>query len=337
MIEPRDNTKQSLRVLVTGANGCVGKAIASHLLKEGMVVSATGRTRQNAEGLPGYFTSDVTVPDSMTDSLSGVDVVVHAAGLAHLFDKGRSEKGRFMEINAGGTESVARAALKAGVGHFILISSVSVYGEHGKGVCDENSPCQPTEPYGVSKFEAERRAIEMFRGTDTCVTILRLATVYGEGDRGNVSRLISTINRNRFVWIGRGQNLKSLIHCADVARACSLVLVSPCDGINAYNVSAPPHTMREIVEAIAEALARPVPRLRVPPRTALVAASLLQFLAGRDSKIGGLKSTIEKWLSDDAYDWHKFEARFRFVPEVDLREGLKREVAWLNQSAPKQV
>jgi nucleoside-diphosphate-sugar epimerase len=328
MSEQEAGVDQRLRVLVTGANGFVGRAIAARCRVDGIEVGTTGRTKRNSEGLPGYFTADVTAPDALTEALKGFEAVVHAAGLAHQFDKGVNDSAAFMSINADGAEMVARSALKAGVRHFVLISSVSVYGPHEEAACDEDTPCRPQEPYALSKHEAERRVRELFKEADACLTILRLATVYGEGDPGNLLRLISTIDRGRFIWIGRGFNRKSLIHCDDAARACTRVLLSPCEGINVYNVSAPAQTMREIVEGIAAALARPAPKFHLPARLALAAASFAKAITPRRSKLGGAKATIEKWLADDVYDGRKFEERFDFQTQVSLSDGLRREVAW---------
>src|SRR5262245_29158834 len=114
----RTEVQTTLRVLVTGANGFVGPAIARLCQQAGMQISTTGRTTESAENLPGYFTADVTVPGSLADAMKDVDAVVHAAGLAHQFGKGRGDAARFMSINASGTEMVARTARETGVRHF---------------------------------------------------------------------------------------------------------------------------------------------------------------------------------------------------------------------------
>ena len=74
------------------------------------------------------------------------------------------------------------------------------------------------------------------------LTILRLATVYGEGDRGNIARLMRTIDAGRFVWVGRGTNRKSLIHRDDAAAAVLAVVSTGASGIRTFNVSADPGT-----------------------------------------------------------------------------------------------
>ena len=66
------------------------------------------------------------------------------------------------------------------------------------------------------------------------LTILRLATLYGEGDPGNVGRLMRTLDRERFLWIGNRRNRKSLLYKGDAARACMAVAERPASGINIY-------------------------------------------------------------------------------------------------------
>jgi len=85
----------------------------------------------------------------------------------------------------------------------------------------------PVGPYALSKYNAKLRAIEIARDSGMALTILRLATLYGEGDPGNVGRLLRTLDRGRFLWIGDGSNRKSLLHKGDAARACMAVAERP--------------------------------------------------------------------------------------------------------------
>ena len=109
----------------------------------------------------------------------------------------------------------------------------------------KNPFCNPVEPYALSKYNAELRAIEIARESGMALTILRLATLYGEGDPGNVGRLMRTLDRGRFLWIGDGSNRESLLYRGDAMRACMAVAERPALGINIYNVSAPACTMRD--------------------------------------------------------------------------------------------
>jgi nucleoside-diphosphate-sugar epimerase len=275
-----------------------------------------------------YRKADITKPEELKPVLENSTTVIHVAGLAHIFSSDANSVEKFRQINEIGTANVAAAAAAAGVGHLILISSVSVYGPYTQGVYDENTPCNPVGPYALSKYNAELRAIEITRESGMALTILRLATLYGEGDPGNVGRLMRAIDRGRFIWIGSGANQKSLIHREDVARACLAVLQNTPDGINIYNVSAPPCTMREVVEGLALALGRKIPPWHVPAPLALRIGSICKSFSRGRGTLGNLYDTIRKWLEEDVYDTSKFDKTFNFKTKVGLTEGLNREVDW---------
>lgn len=243
-------------ILVTGANGFLGRAILTLLQTSGISVCATdlGAT-SGASGIV-YRKANITRPEELTPVLKNATTVIHVAGLAHFFSLDASSVEKFRQINEIGTANVASVAAAVGVEHLVLISSVSVYSPYTQGIYDENIPCNPVEPYALSKYNAELRAIEIARESGMTLTILRLATLYGEGDPGNVGRLMRMLDRGRFFWIGDGSNRKSLLYKGDAALACMAVAERPASGINIYNVSAPACTMREIVDSIADALGK---------------------------------------------------------------------------------
>lgn len=321
------NTTTDLNfILVTGANGFLGSEIIHQTNQIGLQVRATDQQDRSRHPEIDYFQADILNPSSLVFTMDGVESVIHAAGLAHVFDKTKAAVAAFKAINEIGTANVARVAAEAGAKHLVLISSVSVYGGISSSN-DEDTACWPEGPYAESKWQAEQRATEIAQATGLNLTILRLATLYGEGDPGNVARLMRTIDRGRFVWVGNGSNYKSLIHREDAARACIAALQAAQPGINIYNVSTPPCTMREVVAGLAAALGRRLPRWHIP-------ASLALGLTRRMHGSGwpaSLSATIEKWLADDVYDARKFERTFNFQTQVSLVEGLRREVAWYRE------
>jgi len=317
-----------MRLLVTGANGFLGSQIVRQAIEAGMAVRATDKGMAPLVPVEHYCRADILDSSSLTPALNEVDVVIHAAGLAHVFDKPQAGTAPFRAVNEIGTANVAQAAAFSGVKHFVLVSSVSVYGPFTRGAYDETVPCHPEGPYAQSKYQAERRAIEIAETSGMRLTILRLATLYGEGDPGNVARLMRTIDRGRFIWVGDGSNRKSLLYRGDAARACLTVTHGPSEGIRTYNVSAPPCTMREVVEGLAHALGRHLPHWRVPaPLVLRLAQVAAQFTWGR-GRLGSLHATTQKWLADDVYDAGKFHRTFDFQTQVALAEGLCREAAW---------
>jgi nucleoside-diphosphate-sugar epimerase len=318
-----------VKVLVTGATGYVGSAIAQACISAGLDVRLTDRSATVNYERAQYQTSNLLDENSLAHATSGVDVVVHAAGLAHQFGGAGEDTESFNRVNVQGTANLCRAAIASGVRRLVLISSVSVYGP-GAGVKSESHPCQPEGAYAKSKYEAEKKASELAVEARMPLTILRLATVYGEGDPGNVGRLIRALDKGRFLWIGDGSNSKSLIHRDDVARACLAVVQKPAPSydLEAYNVTAPPCTMSEVVNQICVALSRRVPRLHVPSAPLVLLASSASRLPGLTRRLTPIQRTLRKWLEDDIYDGAKFEQTFKFKTAVSISEGINREVAW---------
>ena len=161
------------------------------------------------------------------------------------------------------------------------------------------------------------------------LTILRLAALYGEGDPGNVGRLMRTLDRERFLWIGDGSNRKSLLYKGDAALACMAVAEQPASGI-IYNVSAPACTTREIVDGIADALGKHPSPVRVPASLALLLSRHLSRIPNR--RMAGLHQTVQKWLAEDVYDTRRFEEAYGFQTKTSLEDGLKREVDWYRRN-----
>jgi UDP-glucose 4-epimerase len=290
-------------ILLTGADGFVGSAVHEAALHRGVDVRAVSR-RQSGP--------DILRPETLALAMEGVSTVIHAAGAAHVFRRTPAAEASMVRTNVEGTRNVVLSARRAGVRHVVLVSSVSVYGDM-------------SDTYARSKADAESAAIEAAAGAMT-LTTLRLATVYGEGDPGNVLRLVRAIDRHAFVWIGRGENRKSLIHRDDAGAAIVAAALAGAGG--AFNVSAQPVTMRDVVTTIARLLGRWVPRLPVSNRTAMSAARAMNVLTLHNRRAAALERTIAKWCADEVHDGSDFSARFGFAPAVGLAVGMAREVAW---------
>jgi nucleoside-diphosphate-sugar epimerase len=322
-------------VLITGAAGFLGQGIVREAAGAGLSVHAID-LRDFQFGAPVECSKvDILDPAGLRRAMTGTAAVIHAAGLAHRFGRHRPDPGAFCRINESGTANVAQAAIEAGVRHFVLVSSVSVYGGSPPGGADETTECRPQEPYAESKWRAELRAAEIADKAGVPLTILRLATLYGEGDPGNIGRLMRWIDSGRFLWIGHGLNQKSLLHRDDAAHACLLALRAPTPGASVFNVASPPCRVRDIVGELARLLGRKLPRLHISEHVALRLAALLSFSHRRQGQSTGIQSSLQKWLADDVYLGARFEQSCGFKPQIELEEGLHREVAWYRTCASR--
>jgi UDP-glucose 4-epimerase len=316
------------RILVTGATGFVGKAIVEELMGKGFDVYTCAKSENSA--LPKYFSVDITSKESvarLAGELPELDCVIHSAGLAHQF-KAPKDSNIFTAVNVGGTQLMAELAAKKYCKKFILVSSISVYGDGKPNPTDEGVLCEPAGPYAVSKYEAELAAQDICQSNNIDLAILRLATVYGPGDVGNVLRLIKLVDSGKFFWTGDGGNNKSLLFVSDAARACRIAMEKNQAGTHVYNVTDAPHTMREIVETIAGELGKKIPGFTIPSgliKTALGAAGKLPAVGERAR---GLAESLKKWRSDDVLAGEKIERELNFKTEVPLTRGIKKETAW---------
>ena len=313
-------------MLVTGARGFLGTAVVRAACEAGWQVRTLGRNPRISPQELEDFVGDVNDAALLRKACGGVTAIVHAAGLAHVFGREARNAARFNTVNETGTASVVDAALESGAPAIVLASSVSVYGHYSGTLCDETAACNPRGPYAISKWRSEQVAAERMAKGRGSLTILRFATMYGEGDRGNVARLISAIDRGHFVRLGDGQNRKSLLYVADAARACVCAAELPKSNTRIFNVTSPPVTMEEIVNAICQALGRPVPRHGIPGSLLKVGSQILRRLGDP----GQLAQQVEKFLRDDAYDGSRFAATFNFSPETSFTEGVLKQVSFLH-------
>lgn len=179
-----------MRVLLTGATGFIGRHLTQALLREGYTVRAALRDERTLEGDLGQRVERTVVGDiggspDWRAALTGVDAVVHAAGIAHAGTGVATE--RYQQVNHAATLHLAHAA-RGRVGRFLLLSSVRAQsGPSSSRPLTEVDDPHPTDDYGRSKLAAERGLAEI---DDLPAAALRPVLVYGEGVRGNMGALI---------------------------------------------------------------------------------------------------------------------------------------------------
>jgi nucleoside-diphosphate-sugar epimerase len=145
-------------VLITGATGQVGNAIARRLADDGVEVHALVRSPERARVLPAGVQpvfGDVTDPPSLRAALDGAATVYHAAGIP---EQWRRDVGEFTRVNVDGTRNVVDAALAAEVERFVYTSTDDVLVQAPGAPFDESvvNPNPGETPYQRSKQEADR-------------------------------------------------------------------------------------------------------------------------------------------------------------------------------------
>ncbi len=191
-------------ILVTGGAGMIGSTLVRGLVEQGhkvRVLTLPGDPCvSRLEGLDvEVFYGDISDASSLDGSCDGVDTVFHLAAVL-LSDN----PALFERVNAGGTRNVLNAAKAAGVGHFVLCSSISV-----------TYPF--TTPYNDSKREAER--VVRKESGDLAWTIVRPTLAYNEIGGEEYRAFVDFLKRWPIaVFVGRGEARKNPVHCDDLAR-----------------------------------------------------------------------------------------------------------------------
>ena len=311
-----------MKVLVTGATGFVGKALTAELAERGVdLISVAGPNNANAD--QAVDVGDRAQVERLEIS-SDVDAIVHLAGLAHRF--GKTSDDEFQYVNVQGVENVAHLAARLGVKHLLLFSSTLVYGKRSNtDPITETDECHPSDAYARSKLEGEMAARRICEPAGIALTIFRPAPIMGEGSKGNFARLISAIDRRRFMWVGTGKNLKSVVYVGDVARAAAEVLAKSGRGTQVFNIAADPVQMSEIVDAIANRLERKVPPVHLPASAVRIAATGASVAGG---KLKRMAAMLDTWLGDDVYANNRLREAYGYTPSTPLEEAVGREVEY---------
>jgi nucleoside-diphosphate-sugar epimerase len=199
-------------LLITGANGFVGKALCAKANTNFSVIGAT----RSAQDLP-VKTVVVGTIDKNTDwhhALQNVDVVVHLAARVHVMnDTSADPLNEFRKINVEGTLNLAKQAVSAGVKRLVFISSIKVNGEStvlGQPFTADDTP-NPQDAYGKSKYEAELALQQLAKETGLEVVIIRPPLVYGAGVKANFYSMMRWLNKGVPLPLGAIRNRRSLV------------------------------------------------------------------------------------------------------------------------------
>ncbi|MGE0886287.1 MAG: NAD-dependent epimerase/dehydratase family protein [Blastocatellales bacterium] len=311
---------------VTGATGCIGSALTLKLAENGWQVVALVRDHRRADFLKGLSNlrlveGDLADRDLITNAMRNCQVVFHLAAKVHATPDLPAND--FFTNNVDGTCNVVAAAIENQVDRLVFFSTVAVYPESDAWQ-DESSLTAPTSAYGASKLRAEAIALASDK---LKATVLRLPVVYGLRDRGNVARLIEAVKRGRYLIVGDGQNLKSMVAVENVVEAAILAAIDDrAIGQTFIVTDQRPYSQAEIAATIAELLDREKPRSF--PRWPLL---MIGCAADAISKLFDLhlpvsSDRVRKLSNKTMFSGAKIESELGFKPQVNLREGLARVI-----------
>ena len=319
----------SLRILITGATGFVGRALCQALLGKGHDVQILLRDPSQFSQIPltleaGYIIGSLEDEGSLGEACSGRELVIHLAGLAHA---GKGLEHQAMESNFAGTSNLLIAAINARVSRFLYLSStLAEAAATGEG---------DVTAYGESKFQAEQLIETVSKQGKIASVILRSVNVYGAGMKGNISRMISMIERGRLPPLPEVNNQISLISVDDLAAAILLAMETDESGQKSYTVTdGESYSVTAMERAIYVALGRPFPRWRTPHMVLCSASQIAGFVSSITGRGGAISArTYRNLISDNLFSNEKAVSELGFKPSTTFYEELPKLIESICESA----
>ena len=323
-----EKEKKNRKILITGATGFVGQALCRQLLGQGYDVQILLRDPKAFSKIPlqlgaGYILGCLEDEASLEAACAGREQVIHLAGHAHV---GKGLEQQAMDINLVGTSNLLIAAINTGASRIVYLSStLAEAAATGKG---------DITAYGESKLQAEQLLESPANQDRISSLILRAVSVYGPGMKGNISRMISMIERGRLPPLPEVNNQISLISVEDLATAIRLAMDAPVSKQQTYTLSdGESYSIAELERAIYAALGKPFPRWRTPHMVlygASVIAGLLSSITGRGGAIS--TRTYRNLTSDNLFSNEKAVSELGFKPSMTFFEELPKIVESIRET-----
>lgn len=218
-----------MRVLLTGASGFVGRAVQARLLADGLHRLRCAQRKAPVAPLAGVeycLAPSLEAEADWSQALADVDAVIHCAARVHVMHEQAADPlAEFRRANVEGTLRLAQQAVAAGVRRFVFVSSIKVNGEQtlpGQAYrADDVSDA--TDPYGISKREAEDELLALAAETGLEVVIVRPPLIYGPGVKANFLSMMRWLQRGvplPFGAIGNRRSLVALDNLVDLLVVC---------------------------------------------------------------------------------------------------------------------
>ena len=328
-----------MKVLVTGATGCVGTGFVERLLARGYEVRAMARQTSDLSYLKTtgaeIVFADVTQPDTLAPAVQGVDIVFHCAAQV---TPGWGPWSQFEAVTVEGTRNMLKAASEAGVKRFLQVSSVTTYGDacqKGDALVDENTPCiaekTPSSFYDYAKRLADEACWEYHQQGKMKVSMIRIGIAYGPRDRLTADRVYIQTLIPIVAWPGKANPRFAVVHTRDVAELAILAATTDKAIGQVYNVAGENIRMIEVTKAMMKAQGGPKVLITVPFTLGYIGAVLIESVARltRTKSTPFLNRNIMLQLGKDGnLDGTKARTELGWAPQVSLEAGTRQYVQW---------
>lgn len=316
------------QILVTGATGFIGKMLCPALEAHGFRVRRALRSDQADKKSNDIITGNITADTDWTDALQNVDVVVHLAARVHILnDISDNPYESYQEANVEGTRQLATTAANLGIQRFVFLSSIKVNGESttSRTPFTENDVPQPSDPYGVSKWQAEQCLHEIHSNTALAVTIIRPCLVYGSGVKANFLSMMRWLDKGIPLPLGKTSNQRSMIFVDNlVDLIIATILNERASGETFLASDGQDVSTTDLLRYLGNAMGKPARLIPIPEP--------LMRIAFQST---GKGNYTDRLLGSLAVDSSKARQLLSWQPPFTLIEGLQRTARWYIEEKDK--
>jgi nucleoside-diphosphate-sugar epimerase len=311
------------RVLITGASGFIGKVLCKRMAAEGWTVRGSIRSENQAHLLPKEVEciqiTSIGPDTDWTNAMIDVEAVIHLAAHAHIIKyKSSGSLSEYRAVNTAGTEHLARFAASKGVRRFVFMSTVKVNGEGKATAYTEEDIPEPSDPYGISKWEAEKILNIVADQTGMEVVIIRAPMVYGPEVKANFLRLLKAVDQGIFLPLADINNKRSMIYLNNLVDVMTCLTHPKANGktylvSDGIDISTP-----ELIRHMAIALGKPGRLFHLP-----------LFILRLGGWITGNSQAIDRLTGSLTVDSSKIRRELGWKPFFSVEEGITETVRFL--------
>jgi nucleoside-diphosphate-sugar epimerase len=315
-----------MKILVTGANGFVGRSLCTAVFSQGKAVRAVMRVASaQADDFEQVAVGSIDGGTDWSAALRDVNIVIHLAARVHVMsDNAVNPLAEFRKINVAGTLNLAQQAAKAGVKRFIFISSVKVNGEHTEidKPFSETDAANPQDAYGISKHEAEQGLMRIAEETGMEVVIIRPPLVYGAGVKANFASMMRVVQRGIPLPLGAIYNKRSFVYVKNLVSLILCCIDHPAAANQTFLVSdGQDISTAELLRGCAQALDVKLKLLPIPQRLIEACAAII-----------GKRDVATRLCGNLQVDITKARTLLGWTPPISMADGLRATTQGLAQA-----